>query len=229
MLRVALALWGLLFATQAWAQVSGSAALVSDYRFRGVSLSDQNPAAQLSIAYDHSSGWYAGAFASTAELADQTRRNLQTLAYAGYARRSRPGLNWEVGASYSAFSGAGSYDYPEVYIGIAWDKLSGRIYYAPDYFGQRSRVLYGELNGALALRDRLHLIGHVGALQANNGSAESVGSSRYRFDVRAGVGIDLERASVQLAWVASNAANTLYPVNNSRDRNRVVLSLSRSF
>lgn len=229
MLRVALALWGLLLATQAWAQVSGSAALVSDYRFRGVSLSDENPAAQLSIAYDHSSGWYAGAFASTIELADQAQRNLQTLAYVGYARRVHPGLNWEVGASYSAFSGAGGYDYPEVYCGIAWDKLSGRIYYAPDYFGQGSRVLYAELNGALALRDRLHLIGHVGALQASNRSSASAGSSRYRFDVRAGIGIDLERASIQLTWAASNAASTLYPVNDSRDRHGFVLSLSRSF
>jgi uncharacterized protein (TIGR02001 family) len=228
-LRVALVLWGLFIATQAWAQVSGSVALVSDYRFRGVSLSDDDPAAQLSIAYDHSSGWYAGAFASTVELADQDRRNLQTVAYVGYARRSRPGLDWEVGASYSAFSGVGGYDYSEVYCGLASDKLSARIYYAPNYFGQGSRVIYAELNGALALRDRLHLIGHVGALRANNGSAGSVGSSRHQFDVRTGVGIDLERASIQLTWAASNTANTLYPVNDNRDRNGFVVSLFRSF
>jgi uncharacterized protein (TIGR02001 family) len=228
-LRAAFALWSLLLATQAWPQVSGNVALVSDYRFRGVSLSDESPATQVSIGYDHASGWYAGGFAASVDLADQGRRSLQTVTYVGYARRSRPGLSWEAGASYSAFSAAGSYNYPEVYCGIAADKLSGKIYYAPDFFGLGSRVLYAELNGALPLQDRLHLIWHIGAQQATNRNKASVESSRYRFDVRAGIGLDLEMASIQLTWAASNAASVLYPVNARRDRNALVLSLSRAF
>ena len=120
MLReMAVALCGLLFAVETWAEVSGSMTLVSDYRYRGVSLSDEKPAAQLSVAYDHASGWYAGAFGSTVQLADQSGRNLQMLSYVGYAKRARSGLSWEAGAGYYAFSGAGGYDYPEVYWGLA--------------------------------------------------------------------------------------------------------------
>ena len=136
MLRGAVALWGLLFAVGVCAQVSGSLTLVSDYRYRGVSLSDEQPATQASVAYDHSSGWYAGVFGSTVDLASQSRRDLQLLSYVGYARRAHPGLSWEVGAGYSAFAGAGGYDYPEVYWGVASDHVSGRIYYAQNYFGQ---------------------------------------------------------------------------------------------
>ena len=219
----AVALSGLLFAVEACAQVSGSLTLVSDYQLRGVSLSDKKPAAQLSVAYDQTTGWYAGAFASTVDLASQSRRDLQLLSYVGYARRVRPGLSWEVGAAYSAFSGTRGYDYPEVFWGVASDNISARIYYAPDYFGQGSSTLYAEVNGARTLGDRLHLLGHLGVLRRNDLGAAADGSGRDRFDARAGIGIDLERLSIQLTWAATDAAS------ESRKRNAFVLSLSRSF
>ena len=229
MLReTAVVLWGLLFAVEACAQVSGNLTLVSDYRYRGVSLSDEKPAAQLSVAYDHASGWYAGAFGSTVQLADQSGRNLQVLSYVGYTKRVRSGLSWDVGASYSTFSGEGGYDYPEVYWGLASDHLSGRIYYAPD-FGQGSATVYAEANGARPLRDRLHLLGHIGVLRLSSQSTAAYGPGRYRFDVRAGIGIDLDQANLQLTWVAANAANTVYPVSESRNRSAFVVSLSRTF
>lgn len=44
-----------------------SAAVVSDYRFRGWSLSDDKPAMQVDATLIHSSGFYTGVFASTIE------------------------------------------------------------------------------------------------------------------------------------------------------------------
>lgn len=45
--------------------VSGNLALVTDYRFRGVSLSGGDPAVQGGITLTHASGFYAGAWASS--------------------------------------------------------------------------------------------------------------------------------------------------------------------
>lgn len=45
--------------------VTGEAALVSDYRWRGVSLTDNDPAIQADIYASHSSGVYVGVWAST--------------------------------------------------------------------------------------------------------------------------------------------------------------------
>ena len=42
--------------------VTGNVALVSDYRFRGISLSGGDPALQGSINLNHESGLYAGIF-----------------------------------------------------------------------------------------------------------------------------------------------------------------------
>lgn len=229
MLRGAAALWCLCFAVDVYAQVSGSLTLVSDYRYRGVSLSDEEPAAQASVAYDHSSGWYAGAFGSRVDLAGQSRRNLQLLTYVGYARRVRPGLSWEAGASYYSFTGDGGYDYPEMYWGFASDKVSGRIYYARNYFGHGAGALYAELNASKPLIYRLHLLGHIGVLHLDSRSAPSYGSDRYRFDVRAGIGVDLDQLSLRLTWLATDAANTAYPVSESRSRTAITVSVSRAF
>jgi uncharacterized protein (TIGR02001 family) len=228
-LRCAVALSCLLFAVDVCAQVSGSVTLVSDYRYRGVSLSDEQPAAQASVAYDHSSGWYAGAFGSTVDLTDQSRRNLQVLTYVGYARRVRPGLSWEAGASYYAFTGDGGYDYPEIYWGLASDHVNGRIYYAGNYFGHGAGALYGELNAARPLKYGLHLLGHIGVLHLDSRSAPSYGSGCCHFDVRAGISGDLDQLNLRLTWVATDAVNAAYPVSESRSRSAVTVSVSRAF
>lgn len=45
--------------------VSGNLGVVSDYRFRGYSLSDEQPALQGGLNASHAEGWYAGVWAST--------------------------------------------------------------------------------------------------------------------------------------------------------------------
>jgi uncharacterized protein (TIGR02001 family) len=45
--------------------INGSATVVTDYRFRGVSQTDRNPAVQGSITVSHSSGFYASVWGSS--------------------------------------------------------------------------------------------------------------------------------------------------------------------
>jgi uncharacterized protein (TIGR02001 family) len=47
--------------------IESEAGVVSDYRFRGLSLSNEKPALQLETTLSHDSGLYAGAFTSTIE------------------------------------------------------------------------------------------------------------------------------------------------------------------
>ena len=58
-----------LVASPAAAQVGVSASLLTDYLYRGVSLSDGRPAASLTLSYDHPSGAYGGLTASSARWA----------------------------------------------------------------------------------------------------------------------------------------------------------------
>jgi uncharacterized protein (TIGR02001 family) len=228
-LRRAAALCFALVAANVSAQISGSVTLVSDYRFRGVSLSRNGPAAQLGVVYDDPRGWYAGAFASTVEFAYPSSRELQTIGFLGYVWRLPAGLSSEVGAEYSAFTGAGDYSYPEVYWGIASENLSARLYYAPRYFARDSNALYGEVNGAKQLFDRVRLLVHAGVLRNSSQNVYMGHAIHYIFDARVGVGVDFDQFSVQANWVGSSSASATYPVAGTRRRNSAVLSLSRSF
>ena len=227
--RHAVALWFALGAANVSAQVSGSLTLVSDYRFRGVSLSHNRPAAQLGAVYDDARGWYAGAFASTVQFADPSSRELQTTAFGGYVWRFASGLSSEVGADYSAFTGPGGYSYPEVYWGIAYENLSGRLYYAPRYFAHGSEAIYGEVNGVQPLLDRVRLLAHAGVLRNSSDNIYTGRAVHHVFDARVGVGVDFDQFSVQLNWVWGSSENTVYPVTGTGSRNGAVLSLSRSF
>ena len=229
MFRHAVALWFAFVAANVSAQVSGSLTLVSDYRFRGVSLSHNRPAAQLAAVYDDARGWYAGAFASTVQFAYPSSRELQTIAFLGYVRRFPSGLSSEVGADYSAFTGSGGYSYQEVYWGIAYENLSGRLYYAPRYFVHDSDAIYGEINGAQPLLDHVRLLAHAGVLRNSSENGYTGRTVHHLLDARIGVGVDLDQFSVQLNWVGSSSANAAYPVDGTRRRNGAVLSLFRSF
>ena len=224
----AVALCFLFAATTASAQFSGSATLVSDYRYRGVSLSRNNPAAQVAVAYDDASGWYGGAFASTVQLFIPSRE-LQLISFAGYASRTPSGVTWEAGADYSVVTGPFSYSYPEVFVGLASENLSARLYYAPRYFGQDSNVIYGEINAAAPLRDSVRLVAHAGALRSSSDGAYGQQPKHHVFDVSVGVAADFDPFNVQLSWVGISSANALYPVTAPRSKNGAVLTLSRSF
>jgi uncharacterized protein (TIGR02001 family) len=228
-LRRAAAFWFALVATNVSAQISGSVTLVSDYRFRGVSLSNNRPAAQLAAVYDDARGWYAGAFASTVQLADSSSRQLQGMTFVGYVWRFPSGLSSEVGADYSAFTGARGYSYPEVYWGIASENLSGRLYYAPRYFAQDSDAIYGEVNGAQPLLDRVRLLAHAGVLRNRSENVYTGRAVNHVFDARVGIGVDFDQFSMQVSWVGISSASAAYPATGTRGRNGVVLSLFRSF
>ena len=188
-------------ASPAWAQLSGSAALVSDYSVRGMTLSQGRPEPQLRLDYDASAGWYAGALASGVDLPDSGAR-LQLLSYGGYAQRLPSGLTWEGGVLNATFTGDSEYRYHEFYAGLTREGLNARLYYSPAYYGQ-GKTVYAELNGAWPLQGRLTLSGHLGLLHPFGGGGDE---ARHRIDGRLALGVDIGRVNLQIAVVAAAPA-----------------------
>jgi uncharacterized protein (TIGR02001 family) len=210
-------------------QLSGSLSVVSDYRYRGVSLSGNDPAAQASINYDDTSGLYAGAFVSTARFAFESSREVQAISFVGYAWRLPSGVSGEVGADYALFTRTHDYDYPEIYGGFASGIWSGRLYFAPRYFGRDGNAVYGEVNAAQPLSDRFRVIAHGGVLWSKGGNPYYESSDRATFDVRIGVGIDLDRFGVELSWVGLSNTRSAYPFAGNGRRNGPVVALTLAF
>ena len=140
--------------------VSGYVQGVSDYRFRGYSLSGGDPALQGTVNLNHSSGFYAGAWAST--LDDEVTPfygDLELDLYAGWTGPLSSALTADVGVLryvYPANHGNGPADYWEPYASLATTlgpvgaKLG--VAYAPEQDslgGEDNLYLFTDLNAGI--------------------------------------------------------------------------------
>lgn len=83
-------------------EISGNVALVSDYRFRGVSFSDGDPALQGGIDIVHSSGFYVGTWGSTIS-GGTPYGELELDLYAGWSGDVSDGVTFDVGLLYYVY------------------------------------------------------------------------------------------------------------------------------
>lgn len=219
---------GLLHVVTAVAQFSGTVAVVSDYRYRGVSLSHEEPAAQLTVTYDAPAGGYAGIFASTVEFAASASETIQILGFLGTTMPITSGVHVDVGVNYASFGGTlHDYDYGEVYVGVSSGQYRASVHYSPKYFGASDESLYGAFDVTHAMSDRVALLGHVGLLvPVKHGGAAS---ARRLLDARAGVGFDFAGFNLQIAWVTINAVRASYPIDSRQRRDTFTISMLRAF
>jgi uncharacterized protein (TIGR02001 family) len=228
-LRGSFAIFLALLCANAAAQWSGSVAVVSDYRYRGVSLSDNDPAVQATFDYDDPSGFYAGTFLSNVRFAFASGRELQALPFIGYVWQLPSGVSGEVGVNYSVFSRTHDYDYPEIYAGFGSGNWSGRLYYTPRYFGRFGDAVYGELNYAQPLADRTRIVVHGGILRSKSYNVYGASSNETTFDARVGLAFDLDVFNLELNWVGLSNGQSAYPFASSGRRNGVVVTVMRPF
>jgi uncharacterized protein (TIGR02001 family) len=128
-LRSALACLALLSATPALAvdlpgtglSLSGSATMLSDYRFRGVSLNKKDPALQLDLSLSHATGFYAGVWGSNADVYDddptigfKDGADIEIDYYGGWTGDVAKGVTIDLTATYYTYPGVtGDTNYAE--------------------------------------------------------------------------------------------------------------------
>jgi uncharacterized protein (TIGR02001 family) len=132
--------------------VSISLTAVSDYRFRGVSLSDKDFAVQPSITVSHESGIYVGAWASN--VAENPGEDIEVDIFAGFA--GGEAITYDIGVTTYLYPGVSSFNYAE-FIGklgttIGPVTLGGTLAYAPsqDGTGNTDNIYVGG-NASLAV------------------------------------------------------------------------------
>ncbi|MCE7795330.1 TorF family putative porin [Sphingobium sufflavum] len=91
--------------------ITGGGAVVSDYRFRGLSQSSEDFAVQGSFTVTHTSGFYAGVWGSSISFAQGTEIDL----IGGFSKEIIPGLTGDVGFTY--------YVYPNKVAGLAANEI----------------------------------------------------------------------------------------------------------
>ena len=133
-------------AGQASAEVSGEITVVSDYVFRGFSQTNEEPALQAGLTWEHESGFYIGSWGSSISwLSDgdpDVSSQVEIDVFAGYAAEfGDSGVGYDIGANYYWYPGSypPGYTSPnttELYAGLSWNVLSAKYSYAvTDLFG----------------------------------------------------------------------------------------------
>jgi len=137
---------------------SGSVALTTDYVFRGITQTMNNPAIQGSL--DYSNGiFYAGAWGSNVDFGlDET---IELDLYAGVKPTVGP-VTFDFAAIGYFYPGstdaAGEFDYWEGKAAASISpaenlSLGAAAYFSPEFFGETGEALYLEVNGAYAFSD----------------------------------------------------------------------------
>ncbi len=228
---IALTLAGV-FAVPAYAQTAAPAehtftanvGAVTDYIFRGISQSQHQPAIQGGVDYAHSSGLYAGAWASSIEWADRKDLQIHKNNYAevdvyGGFKNAIGDFGYDVGAIRyyypGAFQGSAGVtaNTTEVYLGGSWKIVSLKYNYVVsnsifNWGGTTNDTKtkgsgYTDLTVTYPFDETLNLIAHVGRQQINN-----LGAASYT-DWKLAATKDFGIAVVGLAYTGTNAkANT---------------------
>ncbi|HZP92680.1 MAG TPA: TorF family putative porin [Burkholderiales bacterium] len=214
------------------AEVSGQVAALSDYRYRGESLTGGRPAVQVAANYDHSSGLFLGGLASTVRI-DPTASGLGAQLYGGYAQQVGERASWDIGADSNFFPHSSiepSYDYSEAFVGVSYLATSVRLYYSNDYFGAGGRGVYLEVNASHPLIDRVSLIGHLGFLDHSQSRTPTTDRKDLsQLDFKAGIAIDLAEFVLELSIVGTSAERDTCAAGTAHCNTTGVVSISRSF
>lgn len=99
-------------------EIALNAALKSDYRFRGVSKSNNDIAVQGGVDWFHNSGVYIGAFGSS--VSDFRGSDVETNFYAGYSTESG-GIIYDLGVTAYVYPGGTNATYLETYGSVGMD------------------------------------------------------------------------------------------------------------
>jgi len=244
MKKVLLAILDMAGITAAHAQVTGNLGLTSDYRFRGISQSQNAPAVQGGIDYAHSSGFYVGNWNSSVSSQVYTNgAGLESDLYAGYKKDIYKGITVDIG-SYNYFyprattpaKTGSNFDTYEGYVGLGYKDIISAKYsqtLGNGYFGTANArgTNYTQVDGKLPVPviKNLAVVAHYGRTNVANSSAYDYN------DMNAGFVYSLPKeydVSVKY-FTNSGTTSTLENANTVSGqklyKNAVVVGLTKTF
>jgi uncharacterized protein (TIGR02001 family) len=152
-----------LWVTGAQAELSSTVDVVSDYDFRGISLSARDPALQASFDYTFGdSGFSAGAWASNVDFGPDYDADVEVDYYVDYERALNDTFALHAGISLYTYPGSDVDSSPEAYIGLGAGDFELRQWFTDDYSALGQTALYTEANYTAALSESVALTFHAG-------------------------------------------------------------------
>ena len=216
--------------------LTGNVTLASDYRFRGLTQTFEEPAFQGGFDFAHSSGLYVGNWNSNVSDTFYGGAPIEMDFYAGY-KPTFGDITGDVGILYYYYPGSnvpgiGKVDNTELYAGASWKWLSAKYFYAiSDFFGlpDTKGSDYIDITATVPFGAGWGLVGHIGHQRVKNN--EPLDYTDYKI----GITKDIRGWVLGAAFVDTNADAGLYTLTSGAGRDinigdsTVVFSLSKTF
>ena len=161
-----------LYAANSPLGISGNLTLTTDYVFRGLTQTNEEPAIQGGFNVEHDSGVYAGLWGSSLnfdEAGVEDRAHVEIDYSVGYAQHLPSGTTYGLGWAYYTYPGAGghlNYDFHEVVLDLGYERAGttfGFAYaYSPEFFGEVGQAHYFQLKLGQTTSQGLGLNAYVG-------------------------------------------------------------------
>jgi uncharacterized protein (TIGR02001 family) len=214
-------------ASAANAELTGTVTAVSDYNWRGITQTGQDPALQGSIDWALDNGFYVGAWASNVDFGDCCDESAEVDLYAGFSGGDV--VTWDVGFNYYWYPGADDLDFPEVYAGLGYKWFETKLWYSSDFANYSEQAWYLEGNAAYELPANFGLEAHIG-YSTGDGIEEAYGQDDY-FDWAVGVTYALGNFDLGLKYADGSDLETLDGTRDdiSSSEGVVIFSVSTTF
>jgi uncharacterized protein (TIGR02001 family) len=214
-------------ASVAHAELSGTLTAVSDYDFRGVTQSAQDPALQGSIDWAADSGLYLGAWASNIDFGDSFDADIEVDLYGGFT--GGEDIVWDIGFIYYGYPGESDADYQELYASVAYSFLKGKIWYSNEFGGfDNGSSLYYDASASWELPENFGVNAHIG-YSDGDGVEDAYGDTYMDWSV--GVTYALGNFTLGLKYVDGSDLETLdgTPGDIASSEARAIFSVSTTF
>lgn len=189
--------------TQASAgELSGDIGVVSDYVFRGVSQSNQNPAVQAGLSYSFDNGLYVGTWASQVDFNSEADAEVDF--FVGYGFDITDGVSADVQVLRYVYPDEGALNYNELIFTLTLlENLSATLAYTDDIYNSDVDGYYVGLGYDFALPGELTLTPALGYSKFDAGSLGD--SSESYMDWSLSLARDFGPVSASLSYHDTNS------------------------
>lgn len=221
---------------------SGSAALTTDYRYRGITQTENDAAVQGGFALTHSSGLYAGVWGSNVNFGDlNTKAHLELDPYVGYATElpfaSKPTL--DVGLWYYGYPSSSDSNWLELYAKLGFkelvtsgDNFLASVNYTNDFAGLDENAWYLNATYNVPFAAGFGGVASVGYTKVDNYNFSDSGKEDDNYvDWKVGVTYSVKSVSgltAELAAIGTNIDANAQPYKRGTETG-AVFTLTKAF
>ncbi|MEZ5441638.1 MAG: TorF family putative porin [Lysobacterales bacterium] len=207
---------------------SGSLDFVSDYAFRGISQTNEDPALQLGVEYGFESGLYVGSWASNVDFVDGDGADFELDIYLGWGTDLTENVAFDVQLLRYIYPGTSSgvdYDYNELIGSVTFSEaVTFTLGYSNDVFASDETGIYYAVSGSYGLPWwELSLDLSLGYYDLD----DTVGDSYTDYSI--GVSREFGAVTAGLTYIDTSDSDVLEDFFGANNENRVVFSLGYGF